>query len=84
MVPLRRVRWKPSLRLVRACDPVFAGGYARACGTVTPRVGEAACEDGGGALDRRGWNHRRLAEAPLRGEACDRDGHAMVLLDDQV
>jgi len=23
----------------RACDPVFAGGYARACGMVTPRLG---------------------------------------------
>jgi len=27
-------------------------------------------------LDRRGWNHRRLVEVPLRGEACDRDGQA--------
>ena len=28
---------------------------------------EAAGEDGGGALERRGWSRRRLAEAPLRG-----------------
>ena len=46
------------------CETVWTGSAGRLETAATG--GEAVCEDGGGALDGRRWNCRRLAEAPLR------------------
>ncbi len=44
--------------------PVGAGA---ATGVVRALVGDTGGADGGGAVEGRGWNRRRPAEAPLRG-----------------